>query len=320
MRIRLHQDRNPRGDFDEGEWICTWLHPINRMRSTGTWFRSQKTKHGMLSSDDLSVGSVQRSCRSATWAHALPLVRIGQWARAGLLVVGSVCAAVDSVAASEQSQDRSWSAAVFVGGSYQWPTGRLVKNTSDGGDPSPGLVETVSELLPSPVWAGGVEIGLPARDAYVRLGWMSTIDAEASGQLGICTLLDGALCTPVVAPVVVREVFSDLRLVRHNSEAQIRPVVNVGIGLRRYSYIVPTCPTSVGDARRVCIAVTDLYADARDHLVLRFGLGVRVRWRLLFMELGAGGSTGRYRGGAGRAHGSWYQDFRAESSIGATLF
>lgn len=266
------------------------------------------------------VGSVQRSCRTATWTHAIPLVSIGQRTWAGLLVVGLIGVAVDSVAASDQSPGRSWSVAPFVGGGYQWPTGRLAKNASDGGDPSLGLVETVSELLPSSAWAGGVEIGLPARDAFVRLGWMSTVDAEVTGQLGICTLLEGALCAPVVASVVVREVFADLRSIRRNSEARIRPVVNVGVGLRRYSYTVPDCPASVGDARLVCLAITDLYADARDHFVLRFGLGVRVRRGPLFMELGGGGSTGRYRGGAGRAHGSWYQDFRAESSIGVILF
>lgn len=244
----------------------------------------------------------------------------GRWSRATVLGLALLVGAVESVAANPHQQGRSWSVAAFASGGYQWPTGRLAQNVTGNDDPNLGLLETVSELAPSPAWAGGIELGLPPQGVLFRLGWMSTTGAEVTGRLGVCTLLRGELCAPVAAPVTVREAFLDVRLLRGRSEAPIRPVVSVGIGLRRYSYIVPTCPLSIGDARLVCLAITDLYTDTSDHFVLRFGLGARVRWGPAFVELGGGGSTGRYSGGSGRAHGSWYQDFRVESSIGAILF
>ena len=243
----------------------------------------------------------------------------GLWPRSTVLGIALFVGAVESVAASPQ-QDLSWSVAVFASGGYQWPTGRLARNSAGGSDPSLGLVETVSELAPSPAWAAGVEFGPPDGGVLVRLGWMNTAGAEATGRLGICGLLQGALCAPVVSPVTVREAFSDMRLVRGNTDARFRPIVSIGIGLRRYSYEVPACPSGISDARLVCRAITDLYADPDDHFVLRFGLGARVGWDPVFVEIGAAASTGRYRGGAGRTSGTWYQDFRAESSITAILF
>lgn len=223
------------------------------------------------------------------------------------------------VKATRSQTTRSWQIDLWAQAGYQRPSGKFAKNSAFD-TPSLDIVETVAEVGPSPVVSGGVDVHWPASDVGVRIGWETTIGAEAVGQIAVCRLVEGTLCREQVAPVDMRGFVSQLRLLRGSPERPLRGVISGGVALRQYTFDVPSCSDRGGtDARIVCDAITDLYRNAGSHVVFRGGVGLQGRASRFVSELTASAGMGRYSGGGGRTNGNWYVDLRLELSAGVRI-
>ena len=223
------------------------------------------------------------------------------------------------ILAQETKPERTWQPALWVKGGYQYPSGKFARNTATDINTG-GILETVAELSPSPVVGGGLEVRLPRHDLAARLGWETTIDAQATGQIAACALLDGRLCKTETAQIRILGAGFDLRVLRGEPTARVRPVISGGVALRWYDITVSECTASESDARRVCRAVVDLYRDPGLHTVIRGGAGATFRLDHLATALVFSAGAGRYSGGTERVSGRWYMDFRAELSAGVAVF
>lgn len=239
---------------------------------------------------------------------------------AGLAALGLLVAPAAPAAAQEEPAARSWSLGLWVGGGYQWSAGRLANNSASD-NPNLRLLETVANLNPSPVMAGGVALGFPLQELSVRVGIETTHGAEVVGQVAICDLVSGAICSPEVASARVRSFFSSVRMLAGNPLGSIRPVLIGGIGIRSFDFDIPACPPpSTDDEALICWAITDIYRNPQPHYLLRAGVGIQGRTGPATLGVEVLGSTGRYRGGAGRTDGNWYHDLRLQIATGVSLY
>ena len=236
---------------------------------------------------------------------------------AALTILGFASA---PVAAQEEPGTRSWSLGLWMGGGYQWSAGRIANNSASD-NPNLRLLETVANLNPSPVLAGGVAVTLPKQELSVRLGFEATSGAEVVGQVAICDLVGGSICIPEVAPARIRALSSSVRMLAGNPLSSVRPVFAAGFGLRRFDFDIPDCPPrSADDESLICWAVTDLYRDPLPHYFLRVGVGLQANTGPVTLGMDVLGNTGRYRGGTGRTDGNWYHDLRIQISTGLSLY
>lgn len=229
------------------------------------------------------------------------------------------------VLAAQGEQDspegRPWQVALWLKGGYHASEG-TVANNSPSDIPGLGLLETIAEMNSALVYGGGVEVRFPAEELTVRLGWESLSGAEIAGRIGICSVAAGDLCDPVVAPADVWTVSSLVRVVSGNPDAEVRPVIRAGVGLRGFAYpTVPECPDrSAGAIALVCSAIVDIYEDPGVQLRLRLGLGLQATVGRFVLEAAGDVATGRYNGGSERTNGNWYHDLRAELSTSTLIF
>ena len=236
------------------------------------------------------------------------------------LAAHSLAPAMTPHASAQEPPTRSWQLALWAQTGYQHPTGRFARN-SPSEAPSRSLLDVLAEFSGSQVFAGGVEVLLPADYFTFRVGWETTAGAEATGFIGLCEVVEGRLCRDEVAPLTMRGVLFEARSSRTGPQRRLAPVLGLGFGLRWYHFSIPDCAGNSGDAKDICDAITDLYRNSQSHLVLRLGAGLRAHLggRLL-AELGASAGTGRYTGGARKSEGLWYHDLRINLSVGAVLF
>ncbi len=237
-----------------------------------------------------------------------------------LALFAAPAAPAGPLAAQEEPAARGWSLGLWAGGGYQWPTGRLANNAASD-NPNLQLLETVADLNPSSVMAGGIELRVPRQELSVLVGIEATTGAEVTGQVAICDLVGGSLCVPEVAPARIRAVTSAVRMLAGNPLGTVRPVFTGGLGVRRFDFDIPDCPPrSSDDAALVCWAITDLYRDTQPHYFLRGGVGIQGGSGPVSLSIEALGTTGRYRGGAGRTDGNWYHDLQIRISSGVSLY
>lgn len=227
------------------------------------------------------------------------------------------------LAAQEQDspEGRPWQIALWVKGGYSASSGSIANNS--GSDvPQLGLLETVSEMNPAPVYGGGVEVRFPADEFTLRLGWEALSGAEVVGRIAVCRVAAGSLCEPEVVSANVWAVSSVVRLLSGNPEGWIRPVIRVGVGLRGFSYAgVPECDDSLeGNHLLVCRTIAGLYEDPKPHLRLLAGLGLRASASRFIFEAAGNAATGLYKGGSPRTDGTWYHDLRLELSTSTRIF
>lgn len=221
--------------------------------------------------------------------------------------------------AAQDAPARSWRLGLWVQTGYQRPSGRFATHTPSN-SPELGLLDAVAEFGGSRVFGGGAELDLPDSRFNVRVGWETTVGAEAVGSLLVCDIAEGDLCLEVAAPLNMRGLLVEGRSTDAGPERRFAPVLGLGLGARWYEFSVPDCSAKSGDPRLVCDAITDIYRDSKAHLVLRLGLGLRAHLRGLRAELGGSAGIGRFSGGAGRTEGNWYQDLRINLSVGAVVF
>lgn len=225
-------------------------------------------------------------------------------------------------AGQEGAAGRSWTAALWAQGAYQVTSGRLA--TAPSNLIEEPLANMVADLGRAFVVGGGVDIGFPALDLDLRLGIETSMGAEATGQVGVCTLFDGPLggplCRVEAAPVEVRGITAQLRIYRGNPAWRVRPLFGGGAGWRQYSFERPDCSgRASGGPQRACNLITDMFHGPGGHVVFRVAAGARAKSGRYMSDLIASAGTGRFAGGTPRVNGNWYMDVRIELSAGIQI-
>lgn len=243
--------------------------------------------------------------------------------RAAVAVAVAVAAAVLCAlpaAAQDTDATRGWKAGLWFAGGYHWPAGRLAKHAASD-NPNLDLLEVVSDLEPSPLIGGGLDVRFPDLDMVVRIGLEGSSGAEASGQVAICDLVSGRICAPEVVAAEIRAVTTGVRMLAGNPLSQVRPVLSAGLGVRSFAFVLPECPpASTDDAALICNAVADLFRDPDPHFFLQVGLGLQTDVGPVAVGMDALASTGQFSGGTGRTDGNWYHALRIELFAGASLY
>ena len=237
-----------------------------------------------------------------------------------VLALALVPAPGASAQEEQEAQGRAWQLALWMKGGYQISSARMANNAASD-TPELRLLETVAELSPAMLYGGGFEVRLPTRDFTARVGWETLRQGEVTGQIAVCELFQGPLCEKRYIPADVWTLSTVFRLVSGGPEKMVRPVMSAGVGLRGFTFTLPTCPpSSEVDSHRVCEAILDLYEDPKPHSILLAGIGMQTALDRLVVELGVNGATGRYAGGSERTDGNWYHVLRFELSTSARIF
>ena len=194
-------------------------------------------------------------------------------ALAGTLLLGAL-------ALPASGQERSWTASVFVEGGGVLPIRTLGRNVGI----FPGLDEqqVVSDLENFGSFGGGVEIDLPATNLRFRAVYNTTTGGAVTGRIGFCgdpdnPLVTGDICEPAETDATIQSFAVDVGFVRGRPGAIFRPVILLGVGLRKYEFGDPDCPPldPVETAGRTCLLMEDLWLEEGGLTpILRFGLGI----------------------------------------------
>lgn len=223
--------------------------------------------------------------------------------------VAPVAGRAAAVQAAQAPDDGSWTLATWVQGAFQIPTGRLA--TAPSNLPELQLASSVADLEGSFMVAGGLDVAFPDRELGLRLGFETTIGAEATSQLGICEVAQGPICDPEIVSATVRGITAELRTYSGNPEWILRPILGGGFGWRFYSFEVPDCSVRArGQPRLVCDLNSDFFRTDSQHVVLRAVVGARAGRERMTSELTLGGGVGKYGGGTQRVNGNWNVDIR----------
>lgn len=217
-----------------------------------------------------------------------------------------------------QDAARSWQLAVWFKGGYQQPSGDFAQT-----QPSdiPGLANYLSQFRveQAGLMGGGIEVRIPSQSMAARIGWERSGVADAVGRLGICNVLEGPICNPLVASAHFQAITGDLRFLMRRSANRVRPIFLAGAALRQMSIDAPACDPNAEDPR-ICPTIAALYQDPALHPYARLGLGLEAAPGPLVLNALASIGTGRYSGGNERVNGQWYYEVRIEVSAGYVVY
>lgn len=238
-----------------------------------------------------------------------------------LSIAVAVLSSFDATSAqqADAAAGRSWSLSAWAQGAWQMPNGRLA--TAPSNLPERPLANSVSDLGQSLVISAGADLDFLGHELGVRLGFETTANADATGQIGICEIVTGRICEPETVATSVRGVLAHVRAYRGNPEWPVRPVVGVGVGLRMYSFDQPNCPGRADQvAREVCDLIKDMFQGDGSHLVFRGMVGARAERNRYVSEATLSAGVGKFNGGTQRVNGAYYADIRLELLAGVRVF
>ncbi len=214
-----------------------------------------------------------------------------------------------SAQSAQEPTDRSWTVAAWVLGAYQLSGGRLA--TAPSNIVQLPLANSVADLESSPLVGAGLDLDFPERRVGLRLAFEATIGAEARSQIGVCEVVQGAICEPEIVSASVRGITAQLRAYRGNPDWPVEPILGGGVGLKLYSFGLPDCTArAIGPPRAVCGLNSDFFRGNSRHVVFRVLVGARTTRGRMASELTLGGGIGKYGGGTQRVNGNWHTDLR----------
>ncbi len=254
----------------------------------------------------------RRSCSSARRGSSLAVA---------LSIAVAVLFGFDATSAqpADAVAGRSWSLSAWAQGAWQMPNGRLA--TAPSNLPERPLANSVSDLGQSFVISAGADLDFLGHELGVRLGFETTANADATGQIAICEVVTGRICEPETVATSVRGVLAHVRAYRGDPEWPVRPVVGAGVGLRTYSFDQPDCPGRADQvAREVCDLIKDMFQDGGSHVVFRGMVGARVERNRYLSEATLSAGVGKFSGGTRRVNGAYYADIRLELLAGVRVF
>lgn len=288
---------------------------------THTQTRHHSKGPHLMTSTPTAVSPEDRKPQPQPRRRRLPSARRRPGLGMALCIAVAIPCGFDAASAqqSDAASGRSWSLSAWAQGAWQMPNGRLA--TVPSNLPDRPLDNSVSDLRQSLVISAGADVDFPDRDLGIRLGFEATASADATGQIGACAVATGPVCEPEVVPTSIRGVSAHIRAYRGNSEWPVRPVVGAGVGLRKYSFVQPDCPSrTAGAAREVCNLVEDMFQDPGAHVVFRGMVGARAKRNRYVSEATLSVGVGKFNGGTQRVNGAYYADIRLELLAGVRVF
>ena len=217
-----------------------------------------------------------------------------------------------------QEGARSWRVAVWLKGGYQHSYGNFAQSQpSDILD----LQNYLSQFRvdPAGLAGAGVEVRFPEQNMTARIGWERTGVAEATGRLGICSVLSGPICKAEVADVEFQAIMVEGRLLMRQRRDRVRPLFAIGAGLRQSTFDVPACDPNAADPL-ICRTIVALYENPAPHAYVRIALGLEATPGPLVLNALASAGTGRYGSNTDHVHGQWYNEIRFEVSVGYIVY
>jgi len=228
-----------------------------------------------------------------------------------IVLVVLACLAVQSPAAA---QERSWTVRALGEVGFFLPLRTLGKNASS--ELSLGAV--IAELESAPSFGGGVAIEFPEKGTALRARFQTVLDGDVRGRLGVCgdpddPLADGDLCNEVSATYSMTTLSIDGQVLRGSAASRLRPLVSLGVGLRKYSFEPNegqcTAPGAVALWTPICNRTVDIWReDAGWSPMLRFGAGLQAVLGPALATLEVQDLFGRYSGGVSGADGNTQND------------
>lgn len=224
------------------------------------------------------------------------------------------------------AQERSWSISVFTDAGGLIPIRSLGKNSGNLQELEDQQV--LADMDNAVSWGAGVELLIPASSLRLQAKYNATQGGGVSGRIAFCgdpgnPLLTGELCEPITADATLHSFSVDVAFLRAALDRRFRPVVFLGLGLRKYEVGLPTCPpleplTYRGQA---CILLTDLWIDDGGITpTLRFGLGFDFDLGPVEFRASAVDVIGRYPGGTGTSDGHGQNDISLSAGIAVKVF
>ena len=236
----------------------------------------------------------------------------------GIAAFAVACALLPAERLEAQDGARSWRVAAWAKAGYQHPNGNLAQSQpSDIPDQQNYLSQFSVE--PARLVGAGIEVRFPVQGMGVLLGWERTEVADAVGRLGICSVLEGPICEPAVAPTQFQALTGEFRFLMRQRGDRIRPLFLVGAALREMAIDAPACDPNADDPL-ICRTIVGLYEKPAPHGYLRLGLGLEATPGPLVLNALATVGTGRYGSSTDHVHGQWYNEFRFEISAGYVVY
>ena len=179
-------------------------------------------------------------------------------------------------------------------------------------------IQAVARVESSPLVGVGLEAVLPDGSTWVRAMVRTTIGAQADAHIGLCDLLPGDVCDPLIADTRVSSVHGQLGFRQGTENSRVRPSFFFGVGLRRYGFDDPGCSGFSGNADMltVCDFMRSLFESppsATPFIELGYEIAVDIgpaTLDLRFFDL-----AGPYGGGGDFAEGIMQNDVFASAGI-----
>ncbi len=209
------------------------------------------------------------------------------------------------------AQARDWTISVTADAGVFVPIRNLGKNA--GATQSLPVLQVVADMNSAFQTGFGIELSHPSKDILVRAMYRTTVGGTVTGRLGLCgdpsdPLFTGAICQPVENDAKVQTFFADVGFIRGDPGSRLRPVIRMGLGVRKYSFGTVVCQDP-SDWEVVCNFTSDIWNDAGGLTpTLSFGVGLQGELGPLTVRAEALDQVNRYSGGAGSADGNIQND------------
>jgi hypothetical protein len=229
-----------------------------------------------------------------------------------------------SLALPVHGQERSWTVSVFADAGGIIPIRTLGKNA--GALQERPEEQVISEFENAMTVGGGVEVGFPASQIRIRASYHTTPSGSVIGRLAFCgdpdtPLVTGGVCQQVNADARLHTLGADLSFVRGSPDSWLRPVIFLGLALRKYEIGGFECPFSEDAEYNTCGLLDELWSEEGGFApTLRFGVGFDADLGPLQLRTSVLDNVGRYPGGAGSADGHAQNDITISAGLAVRVF
>ncbi|RMH14793.1 MAG: hypothetical protein D6701_10910 [Gemmatimonadetes bacterium] len=170
-----------------------------------------------------------------------------------------------------------WTVTVSVEGGTYIPTRAYGQNAGDS--PTLGFLQPQAKADAGGRIGGSIMVQLPSVLFSVGIAGSTTFGATVESSSEVCDVLDETNtpeCARFDSDVTVSDVYGVFRIHRRVGLPGVRPFINLGLGLRRYSFDKASCSaiTLVERSRYICERGNGLMHDQTQPLLL-FGVGAR---------------------------------------------
>jgi len=186
-----------------------------------------------------------------------------------------------------RAQHAPWTLSVEAEGGGYFPIRAFGKNSTGTEDVDLLVLQPSAKAQASAIAGVGIRLQLPNPSMSLRLQAYRTLGGEIEGRTPACDILRPGdvraerwnCADNFTEEYSATEVIARLQFKTVAADARLRPTVDMGLGLRQYSFGGMTgvnrqpCSTFLEEAQFICENADDLTAD-QTQPVLLFGLGL----------------------------------------------